>query len=542
MEGGRRFRRFGLHRGLALNYPLSVLPLHNVSRASAATRPRLSCTLSCWYCDLRIYAFTDPIFRIGRRYARYLRVWFSMGVGFGATLMIVLALLLLWELAGFLHLHKSNANLNKLVFGFSPTVYGLKISLADAGFIVLSTLISVCAHEIGHAIAAASEGVQVEHVAIFIAVLFPGALVAFNQDSLQALQRISALRIYCAGIWHNAVCCAISGLTLLLLPSILFPLYVHGQGLMVLEVPYSSPLHGYLSPGDMIVAVDDIPIRDKQDWVEAISLIDIDSNQESNHTQYVGKGSSKKGYCVPLGSLEERESIRHVDNVSTCLDDLTAFISTPCSDMDTTDYNDGSGSAEEHARCLDAKEVIKLRKCGDGWSHIVNGSSCLCLQDESCVTPIKKQGSMWVEVTCFSSYGSPACSRIEQTPLPTSQISKLTERNCSRSFVYVGDLFSLSNSVHFTSYRPRLWASSVGAYVPYVMEKILILTYHVSLTLALMNTLPVFFLDGESILEVNLSYCSWLSHRKSKDLLQLILAVGTLISVLSFVKMIAKGY
>ncbi|XP_031384427.1 membrane-bound transcription factor site-2 protease homolog isoform X4 [Punica granatum] len=509
MEGGRRFRRFGLHRGLALNYPLSVLPLHNVSRASAATRPRLSCTLSCWYCDLRIYAFTDPIFRIGRRYARYLRVWFSMGVGFGATLMIVLALLLLWELAGFLHLHKSNANLNKLVFGFSPTVYGLKISLADAGFIVLSTLISVCAHEIGHAIAAASEGVQVEHVAIFIAVLFPGALVAFNQDSLQALQLL-------CNLWIDVV---------------------------ALAVYFVSFVCAWSRPnGDMIVAVDDIPIRDKQDWVEAISLIDIDSNQESNHTQYVGKGSSKKGYCVPLGSLEERESIRHVDNVSTCLDDLTAFISTPCSDMDTTDYNDGSGSAEEHARCLDAKEVIKLRKCGDGWSHIVNGSSCLCLQDESCVTPIKKQGSMWVEVTCFSSYGSPACSRIEQTPLPTSQISKLTERNCSRSFVYVGDLFSLSNSVHFTSYRPRLWASSVGAYVPYVMEKILILTYHVSLTLALMNTLPVFFLDGESILEVNLSYCSWLSHRKSKDLLQLILAVGTLISVLSFVKMIAKGY
>ncbi|XP_031384429.1 membrane-bound transcription factor site-2 protease homolog isoform X5 [Punica granatum] len=473
MEGGRRFRRFGLHRGLALNYPLSVLPLHNVSRASAATRPRLSCTLSCWYCDLRIYAFTDPIFRIGRRYARYLRVWFSMGVGFGATLMIVLALLLLWELAGFLHLHKSNANLNKLVFGFSPTVYGLKISLADAGFIVLSTLISVCAHEIGHAIAAASEGVQVEHVAIFIAVLFPGALVAFNQDSLQALQRISALRIYCAGIWHNAVVKLQSFVSFLMciyitefrfsrgpfhvdsyyivnnfltvtfapcvlmnihLPAVLCNLWID---VVALAVYFVSFVCAWSRPnGDMIVAVDDIPIRDKQDWVEAISLIDIDSNQESNHTQYVGKGSSKKGYCVPLGSLEERESIRHVDNVSTCLDDLTAFISTPCSDMDTTDYNDGSGSAEEHARCLDAKEVIKLRKCGDGWSHIVNGSSCLCLQDESCVTPIKKQGSMWVEVTCFSSYGSPACSRIEQTPLPTSQISKLTERNCSRSFVF----------------------------------------------------------------------------------------------------------
>lgn len=50
-----------------------------------------------------------------------------------------------------------------------------------------------------------SEGIQMEYIAIFIAVLFPGALVAFNYELLQALPRFAALRIYCAGIWHNAV-------------------------------------------------------------------------------------------------------------------------------------------------------------------------------------------------------------------------------------------------------------------------------------------------------------------------------------------------
>ena len=43
-----------------------------------------------------------------------------------------------------------------------------------------------------------------EYTAVFLAVLFPGALVAFNHELLQALPRIAALRIYCAGIWHNA--------------------------------------------------------------------------------------------------------------------------------------------------------------------------------------------------------------------------------------------------------------------------------------------------------------------------------------------------
>lgn len=50
-----------------------------------------------------------------------------------------------------------------------------------------------------------SEGIQVEYIAIFVAVLFPGALVAFNYELLQILERFAALRLYCAGIWHNAV-------------------------------------------------------------------------------------------------------------------------------------------------------------------------------------------------------------------------------------------------------------------------------------------------------------------------------------------------
>lgn len=50
-----------------------------------------------------------------------------------------------------------------------------------------------------------SEGIQTEYIAVFIAVLFPGALVAFNSELLQALPQLKTFRVYCAGIWHNAV-------------------------------------------------------------------------------------------------------------------------------------------------------------------------------------------------------------------------------------------------------------------------------------------------------------------------------------------------
>jgi len=69
----------------------------------------------------------------------------------------------------------------------------------------MSTILSIAFHEFGHAIAAASEGVEIEYVAIFVAVLFPGAFVALNYDLLQNRPLFSMLRIYCAGIWHNVM-------------------------------------------------------------------------------------------------------------------------------------------------------------------------------------------------------------------------------------------------------------------------------------------------------------------------------------------------
>lgn len=50
-----------------------------------------------------------------------------------------------------------------------------------------------------------SEGIQIEYIAVYVAVVFPGALVALNYDSLQILPQLRMLRIYCAGVWHNAV-------------------------------------------------------------------------------------------------------------------------------------------------------------------------------------------------------------------------------------------------------------------------------------------------------------------------------------------------
>lgn len=137
---GRRFRRFSRSHNNQTVLPLRITHLSN--------------TVSCWYCDLKSSALNDPLFHFGRKYIRYLRVWFSVGTGFSLTTLFGVTLVLLWELARFLNLFSSNYEiislLSDLLFGYSPSV----LSLADAGYICISTVISVAAHELGHALSA----------------------------------------------------------------------------------------------------------------------------------------------------------------------------------------------------------------------------------------------------------------------------------------------------------------------------------------------------------------------------------------------------
>ncbi|KAI8524824.1 hypothetical protein RHMOL_Rhmol13G0180000 [Rhododendron molle] len=91
---------------------------------------------------------------------RLLRVWFSVGIGFSLTAMLGVYVILLWESATLLHLYNGNAWwLSKLLpgslFGILPSVFGLSTTVADVGYMCLSTIISVSAHEFGHALAAA---------------------------------------------------------------------------------------------------------------------------------------------------------------------------------------------------------------------------------------------------------------------------------------------------------------------------------------------------------------------------------------------------
>ncbi|XP_021842917.1 membrane-bound transcription factor site-2 protease homolog isoform X2 [Spinacia oleracea] len=522
---GRRFRRQARVRGQ------TILPLRST---------RLSNTISCWYCDLKFCRFNEPIYQFGQKYARFLRAWFAVGVGFTLTVLFGVTMILIWESVATLCLSDGSDKItdlfSSLLIGVNPTVFGFTMSLTNVVYLVVSTLISVAVHEFGHAVAAASEGIQLEYIAIFLAVLFPGALVAFNYELLHAKPRSTALRIYCAGIWHNAVFCAACGLLLLLLPNILSPFYIHGEGPMVLGISGNSPVSGYLSPGDVIVSLDGIKIHNAQDWVEM--AISLEKQTLMNSESKVMQGLltvNRRTYCVPSSLVEKSVTVLLMSNQSTCPDEHFAFVSVPCFDSSAHSSNKEAYDIQRinnNGYCLNSADIVKLNSCGSLWTTGDSRSSCICSENELCLSPVQMSGVVWVEIMYRSPY-SLQCMKLENNL--TAVESSDSGDNCHKTFLFVGDVISMARSVSMTSFQPR-FASPFGAYLADMLEKLFACTFQVSVALALLNSLPVYGLDGESILEASSFYVTGLSPGRRRLLLQASLFGGSIVSCLVFLR------
>ncbi|WOK98580.1 membrane-bound transcription factor [Canna indica] len=509
--------------------PQTLLPLHAGSAPNA---------VSCWYCDFKIYAFNGALFSLGRRYSRFLKIWFTMGAAFSFVILVGVSVMLLWDFIDAFNLPHGTSGVNGILgswlFGTFSLLPGLSISIMDVGSIIVSTLLSVGLHEFGHAIAATSEGVHIEYIAVFLAILVPGALVAFNLQYLQSLPHSAVLRIYGAGIWHNVTFCAACLMTLISLPIILHPFFLHGEGAFVLGVPKASPFYGYLSPYDVIVAIDGLKIKNPHEWISLMSEVDsqmLTEPFEIKDTKKFQVLNHRKGYCVPNTWIEGSS------NFDSCHNELTAFVRMPCFNSSLI-FLSGEKNKSEDRYCLIAREVVKLKKCWNGWKlNGTNEPSCACSVDETCMTPVQIPGMSWVEVT-YSSLYSPDCLEYKRHSSMYSEKFDFGSTSCEGTFVYIGNTLSAAHSVHLSAYQPQ-WASTILiAHLPNMLEKILSHCFHMSASLALVNSLPVYFLDGESVLETILCYFTFLSGRRRRKILHFCLVGGTILSFISFSRVV----
>lgn len=140
-----------------------------------------------------------------------------------------------------------------------------------------------------------------------------------------------------------------------------------------------SPLSGYLSPHDVIFSLDDSWIHTAEEWRQIINnLIEA---QLSNSDQISGLVKLEKVYCVPHSLIEDSTLVQFKGNKTYCPGELTIFVIATC--LDVGEYNDAEKRGQQFTResfyCLDAKDVIKLRKCANSSEETPqNQSGCLC--------------------------------------------------------------------------------------------------------------------------------------------------------------------
>eukprot|EP00249_Psilotum_nudum_P013088 c24146_g1_i3 orf=242-1765(+) len=471
--------------------------------------------------------FNEFFYFYGRRYSRFLTIWFSLGIGVSLLVSLAVILILIWHWSWLIFPGNQN---NALVMNpgesrnsITLVVPGLNVPWSDIGYILFGTIIAVGFHEVGHALAAASEGVRIEHVAVFLACLFPGALVGLNHSSLQLLPPIRALRIYCAGIWHNVVCCAGCCLMLILLPVILHPFYLHITCPVVLDISSGSPLAEHISPGHMILDVGGLQPESSEDWIRDLHMLRVQSGLVHNfridgaldgNTTVDSESSSvisTQGFCVPKLELETRKP--KAAN-STCWDGEFSFYKTPYLNTtklvpeikDKIDVSQAHLNGHELNYCLRSRDVVRYPTCDREKVANIDDQGT-CPNNDVCMFPELQSGELLIEVIYMDPL-SKNCSLnliIEGSRTRLSQI--LAERvnysgknDCLQSLIFAGDPMSLAFSLQLTNYWPRnifmlgLFNVSTTLWFPVWFEKLITYIFYISSGVGLLNSVPVLLL------------------------------------------------
>lgn len=109
----------------------------------------------------------------------------------------------------------------------------MDIPFNELGYYVATLAICSIVHELGHALAAAREDVQLFGLGILIFFTIPIAYVHISNEQLVALPLKNQFRVTCAGIWHNIILATVAAAILVFSTWLWAPLYSLGYGVYV---------------------------------------------------------------------------------------------------------------------------------------------------------------------------------------------------------------------------------------------------------------------------------------------------------------------
>jgi S2P endopeptidase len=263
---------------------------------------------------------------------------------------------------------------------------------------------------------------------------------------LQSARLWKKLKIFSAGIWNNILLAGYCYILLLLLPTLLAPLYTTRDSVFITRIRQGAPVRGEngLYVGDSIFSVNDCRVRDDDEW----------------HACLAATLKRRPAYCVSADFVHENdESVhdaeqQHDGTIGCCRQ----------SDPALNCFESFDEERLPQFVCLNIRNAIEH-------SRDYCSESLTCDEHVSCVKPLLAN---------------------------TTTIVHIRRRNRVKDFVFYGHPSDVLGSVEVSQFVPK-----TKAFGPGMADCIaLLLKYLVvfSSGLAIVNVVPCYGLDGQHLL------------------------------------------
>ncbi|KAG6833021.1 hypothetical protein H0H87_012279 [Tephrocybe sp. NHM501043] len=351
-----------------------------------------------------------------------------------------------------------------------PIIPGITVPLAHLPLILLAVFLAQIVHELGHALAAALDGLPLLSAGLSFTLFVPSAFVTFPTATLDTLPPRARARIISAGAFHNILL----WLFLLLLastrlPSLLWSLAykdVAHAGRVVVAVDDDSPLYAYLPLGSLITTLDDTPLASPNASSSAALW--------SSYLQDPRPHELSLGWCASLPTSPTTACCAPSPQNTQI---LTCF--TPLSAPGTT-----------HA-CLDPLPLL---------GHPTAAKRCTtdvqCAIDEQCIAPLANTNP-----------DTAAYDEIPAQPAPLIRLTVLRPGSpVPEVIVWRGSGIEVFDEVHTSTLTPRLpLALPLLFSLPHTLALLASYLLTASLSLFFFNLLPLPYLDGAAFLRALLA-------------------------------------
>ncbi|MBD3226566.1 MAG: hypothetical protein GF329_00105 [Candidatus Lokiarchaeota archaeon] len=198
--------------------------------------------------------------RIARKFPRFWKVIFYIGIGFGYLGMGVVMYFLAVNL---FQLLTNPQPANAVV----PLIPGITVTGQPLLYFLIGVAVIAVTHEFAHGVAARLESIKLKSVGVMVLLFLFGAFVEIDEYSMSKRSRLGRLSVYAAGSFSNFV---IGFFSFLIVTSMYSNV---PAGVEVVDSIENSPAYGKIGANDVIIEVNGVTISSSEDFDREIAKI-----------------------------------------------------------------------------------------------------------------------------------------------------------------------------------------------------------------------------------------------------------------------------